>query len=308
MLSHSGLRHNIREKLAWRCALGGQLTPFIDSLSTFPLQVTTTPPYASPSPFPHAGDDDTLFFMPNVLSLLGRLDHKVPMALTENLWWGAAAHLTSLASLPPRWPCPTMTDQFHISLRHPCPHFRYRIQSDHRTHNGHPHPAAPRCVSCAATGTVGLESEGSLTKLPGGEVRSLCVVPAFHPRQPAARHLPTASCTAICTARCTALCTAAITRGGHHHLAVQVRYVPPRVCGKCDSEQACRPYVSAGLECKLPSAHGGGVSSNALQLMSCPCRPRHTARLHPLHPHRAGRHLQPCPDGRAASLPVCGLH
>ena len=32
------------------------------------------------------GDDDTLFFMPNVLRLLERLDHRVPLAITENLW------------------------------------------------------------------------------------------------------------------------------------------------------------------------------------------------------------------------------
>ena len=43
--------------------------------------------WMAPLPFPPAGDDDTLFFMPNVLSLLGRLDHRIPMALTENLWW-----------------------------------------------------------------------------------------------------------------------------------------------------------------------------------------------------------------------------
>ncbi len=32
------------------------------------------------------GDDDTVFFVPNVLRLLSRLDHTVPMALTDNLW------------------------------------------------------------------------------------------------------------------------------------------------------------------------------------------------------------------------------
>ena len=33
-----------------------------------------------------SGDDDTLFFIPNVLKMLEKLDHTIPMALTDNLW------------------------------------------------------------------------------------------------------------------------------------------------------------------------------------------------------------------------------
>ncbi len=32
------------------------------------------------------GDDDTLFFVPNVLRLLKRLDPTIPLALSDNLW------------------------------------------------------------------------------------------------------------------------------------------------------------------------------------------------------------------------------
>ncbi len=32
------------------------------------------------------GDDDTLFYIPNAIKLLERLDPSVPMALTDNLW------------------------------------------------------------------------------------------------------------------------------------------------------------------------------------------------------------------------------
>ena len=39
------------------------------------------------------GDDDTVYFMPNVMKLLERLDHTVPMALTDNLWCGGAEGL-----------------------------------------------------------------------------------------------------------------------------------------------------------------------------------------------------------------------
>lgn len=41
------------------------------------------PPTAHPS-----GDDDTLFYLPNVLKLLKRLDHYEPLALSDNLWCG----------------------------------------------------------------------------------------------------------------------------------------------------------------------------------------------------------------------------
>ena len=33
-----------------------------------------------------SGDDDTLFFIPNVLRLLEKLDPTVPIAITDNLW------------------------------------------------------------------------------------------------------------------------------------------------------------------------------------------------------------------------------
>ena len=32
------------------------------------------------------GDDDTLFFIPNVLRLLEGLDHLVPLAISDDLW------------------------------------------------------------------------------------------------------------------------------------------------------------------------------------------------------------------------------
>ena len=33
-----------------------------------------------------SGDDDTVFFIPNVLKLLEKLDHRVPLAISDNLW------------------------------------------------------------------------------------------------------------------------------------------------------------------------------------------------------------------------------
>jgi hypothetical protein len=32
------------------------------------------------------GDDDTLFFIPNTVRMLKRLDHNIPIAITDNLW------------------------------------------------------------------------------------------------------------------------------------------------------------------------------------------------------------------------------
>ncbi|GAX82097.1 hypothetical protein CEUSTIGMA_g9525.t1 [Chlamydomonas eustigma] len=55
------------------------------------------------------GDDDTVFFIPNVISFLGRLNHMVPYALTDNLW--------------------------------------YRRRGSNSPY--HPHPDAPRCYPCA---------------------------------------------------------------------------------------------------------------------------------------------------------------
>ena len=136
-----------------------------------------TPLTCTPT-FSPAGDDDTLFFMPNVLSLLGRLDHRIPMALTENLWWVSRGRSTDLTCLSAPLSHHGITNNPTFNL-YPCPHFRYNIRSERRTHNGHPHPAAPRCASCAATGTLGLESEGSLGQLAGGEVRRTCVISAF---------------------------------------------------------------------------------------------------------------------------------
>jgi hypothetical protein len=33
-----------------------------------------------------AGDDDTMFIVPNVVRLLATLDHTLPLAITDNIW------------------------------------------------------------------------------------------------------------------------------------------------------------------------------------------------------------------------------
>ena len=78
--------------------------------------------------------------------------------------------------------------------------------------HAHPHPAAPRCISCHTSSPRGTASEGSLA--PQG-----------------------------------------VDDGGGAKL-----YRPPRVCGTCSVDQACKPLTSAGKQCDMPSAHGGGVS------------------------------------------------
>lgn len=41
------------------------------------------------------GDDDTIFLIENVLSMLNRMDHSLPYYLSDNLWfpeWDGEAH------------------------------------------------------------------------------------------------------------------------------------------------------------------------------------------------------------------------
>jgi hypothetical protein len=60
---------------------------FSSSVASSSLPCSCSSPPTSPSSFHKcAGDDDTMFFVPNALKLLRNLDHTVPLAITDNLW------------------------------------------------------------------------------------------------------------------------------------------------------------------------------------------------------------------------------
>ena len=115
----------------------------------------------------------------------------------------------------------------------------------------HPHPDSPRCVSCALTEPIGGgESEGEVTSpnrtesvAPWGD-RKL-VVPEGAGGD--AGTGPGGKVAQAATGTATGL--AGMSKG--------LGYVPPRTCGACPVDLACRPNKQAGVTCVAPRAHGG---------------------------------------------------
>ncbi len=72
------------------------------------------------------GDDDTLFFMHGVRQLLSKFDHRVPLALTDNIWHADGhPHLSALRCLPCGYndsSLPTAQTSQPYTPRPACPH------------------------------------------------------------------------------------------------------------------------------------------------------------------------------------------